>query len=202
MIEIDRLFNERYDYLLECCHNSLRLIRRTDLDSTLLADAYVYVTENQEKLKDKIKQGLLESIVVNWTYKQVIWSNTQFKKNWIYKDKIDINTSVDIEENSSETMDDKNKSILYYIQNLMTDDEESLENELMDQHRLTFIYGYISSLPLHRRILFDNIFKEGIDNSGKLSRHIGISRTTCWKMIKELKDDIRTAYQEQSNKNI
>ena len=132
----------------------------------------------------------------------MIWSNTPFKKKWIYRDKIDINTSVDIEENPSEVMNDKNKSILNYIQIMMLDDMESIEREMIDEQRLSFIYGYISSLPLHRRILFDKVFKEGIDNSGKLSRHIGISRTTCWKMIKELKEDIRKAYEEQDNENI
>lgn len=201
MKEIDELFNNRYEYLLECCHNSLKLIRRTDLDSTLLADAYMYVKDNQEKLKDKIEQGLLESIVVNWTYKQVIWRNTKFKKNWILKSKIDINQSVDIDENPSELMDDKNKSILRYIQTLMSDDEIALEKELEGQYQLQVIYAYIASLPLDKRILFDMIFKEGIDNSGKLSRHIGISRTTCWYMIKELKEDIRRDFKEQSIKN-
>jgi predicted nucleic acid-binding protein len=202
MNKIDKLFNTRYEYLLDCCYNSLKLIRRTDLNTTLLADAYIYIKENEIKLGDKIDEGLLESIVVNWCYKQVIWSNTSFKRKWIYKNKIDINTSVDLEENASETMDDRNKSIFKYINELTIDDEDLIESKMMDEYKISTIYSYINTLPLPEKLLFQYVFEDGIDNSGKLSRHIGISRTTCWKMIKKLKEDIRNHYEEQNKGDI
>ena len=211
MTELNTLYATRYTYLLECAFNSLKLIRRTDLAETLLTDAYVYIESNQDKIRDKNNQleefdsSLLESIVVNWMYKQCIWSKTSFKINWVYKQKLDINDAVDVDGSSKN--DDGygfNDDILNYI-NSLTDEEEMLHNEFQHQSKINIIKDYVSTLSTEHQILFDIVFNKGINTSGKLSKYINISRTKCWQTLVEFKNKIKTELSDvykQNERNI
>lgn len=196
MTELNKLFNTRYEYLLECSYNSLKLIRRTDLDTTLLADAYEYVVVSEEKIRLKnknITQSLLESIVVNWMYKQCIWSNTKFKRKFIYADKIDINHSIDIQGDSKvDGMDGQNDGVFKYINSIHSEEEDMLRDEFEHQEKFTFINEYRKSLDLEKALLFEAVYDKGMNTSGKLSSYIGISRTKCWKILTEFKTIINS----------
>ncbi len=173
--KLDQLFNVRYNYLLQCAHNILKLVNRTDLDTTLLSDAYQYVIANQHK----IDEDKLEATIVRWMTMQIKWKGTTFKKQWIYVDK-KINTNVDT-------------SSLNEIDETITE-EELLQNEVIIEDKLRYVFDTIGNMTLDKKLLFEAVFLNGINSSGKLANHTGISRTGCYYLIKDLKTTIKDGY--------
>ena len=84
---INNYFSKRYDYLLECANNILKLIKRQDLKYELVNDAYLYIQTNQEKLKTLLEDGKIEAVVVRWMTMQIKWKDSQFKKARVYPNK-------------------------------------------------------------------------------------------------------------------
>jgi hypothetical protein len=173
--KLDQLLKERYDYLLECAHNILKLVNRTDLDTTLLSDAYEYVIANQHK----IDEDKLEATILRYMTMQIKWKGTAFKKQWIYVDK-KINTNVDT-------------SSLNEIDETITE-EELLQNEVIIEDKLRYVFDTIGNMTLDKKLLFEAVFLSGINSSGKLAKHTGISRTGCYYLIKDLKTTIIDGY--------
>ncbi len=173
--KLDQLFKERYDYLLECSHNILKLVNRTDLDTTLLSDAYEYIISNP----NKIDEDNLEATIVRWMTMQIKWKGTQFKKQWIYADtKIDTN----IDTSHIDSVDD------------VISEEELLRNEVIIEDKLRHIFNSINNDTLDQKMLFEAVFLNGINSSGKLAKHTGISRTGCYYLIKNLKTKLKDGY--------
>ena len=50
---INTFFTQRYNYLLECANNILKLIKRQDLKYQLVNYAFFYISTNKEKLKEE-----------------------------------------------------------------------------------------------------------------------------------------------------
>jgi hypothetical protein len=166
---IDSYFAANYKKLITVAKNCLRKLKEEDSASQLVSDAYLYVVELPSPIETTSK---LESIIVNYISKQTVWDGTTFKKNYVNLPKnetmFELSTNdLDYEEEQQEL--DYNDSMDTFMSNL---------EELRD------------SLPIEKKILFDLIYKEGINTSGKLYTHLGgrVNRTYCWKMIKEIKE--------------
>ena len=97
--KIDNYYNLNYNYIQECSYNILKKINRVDLKDELITESYLYMTKNAEKLEDYILEGKskIESIVVNFMNMQIVWSNTNFKREHIYRDK-KINGNILVED--------------------------------------------------------------------------------------------------------
>jgi len=181
---INNFFNTRYDYVLNCANNILKLIKRQDLKYELVNDAYIYIQANQEKLRPVLEEGKIEAVVVRWMTMQIKWSDTQFKKAWVYPNK----------HHTSSLLEDVES---YVILDDTTPEEELLQQEIDIQSQLNHIHDVISNSTLDQQLLYNDVFNLGINTSGKLAKHTGISRTGCYYMIKGLKDKIRTTYKNE-----
>ena len=86
MQNLDQIINEYYTKntarLESVAYNILIKIRKTELASSLVTDSYLHVYKHKEDLTHYITGGNLDSVVINFMSKQVIWSNTEFKKNF------------------------------------------------------------------------------------------------------------------------
>ena len=184
---INKYFTERYDYILECANNILKNIKRQDLKYELVNDAYIYVQTNQEKLKDILEQGKIEAVVVRWMTMQIKWKDTQFKKAWVYPNK----------HHTQKLLDDVEA---YAILDDTIPEEELLETEIENQDKLNYINMTIANDTLDQQLLFNDVFYNGINTSGKLAKHTGISRTGCYYMIKYLKDKLKNGYKNHKSK--
>ena len=176
---IQDFYSLRYYYLLECSKNILKLVKRQDLCYILIEDSLLYVYDNLEKLTPLIYQGKLESIVIRFMTQQVRWSNTKFKKDNIYPNKF---------------LSDKPLEDLESYTNLEDEtisEEELLQNEVDIENKLNHISTKLGELDLSQRILFDSIFSLGHSTSGKLSQWTKLSRTGCYYLIKNLKENLR-----------
>lgn len=185
---ISDFFNSRYEYLLTCADNCLKLIKRRDLSNELVSDCFIYLNDNKEKLSIKINEGVdLEAYCVRWMIMQVKWRDTQFKKNWIKKDEKKTYLDDTLHPNAEySTMD---------ILMVEEDDEENLlHQELEHQNKVNHIQTYVSGLSIDKRLLYDIIFNKGYNTSGKLSKYLGLSRTPSYRLMKNLKDEIRDSY--------
>lgn len=179
---INEFFTLRYKYITECAFNILKLIRRTDLKHTLVSEAFLHVNSNQEKIYSQIEKGKLESVVINWMTMQVKWSNTKFKKEFVYPHKH--HSDSPIEELESFVLIDED-----------VNEEELLENEKEIQDKLNSIQVTMLSLPLEEQELYKYIYIDGIDTSGKLSKFTGLARTGCYYLMKNLKEKLRNNYE-------
>lgn len=180
---INEVFNNRYDYLLECSNNILKLITRQDLKYELVGDAYLHLN----KIKDTLSIDInVESVIVRWMTMQVKWKNTQFKKNWVYPNKhITQSLLEDVES--------------YVIIDETIPEDELLSNEKEIQDKLNHIYNQLKNMSIDKKFLFENIFQQGINTSGKLSRYTGISRTSCYYLIQDLKKQLSNGYKTNTD---
>ncbi len=184
---VNQFFSEKYNYLIECANNILKLIKRQDLVYELIGDCYLHITTNKEKLNDLIINGNIEAISIRWMTMQIKWKDTQFKKAWIYPNK----------HHTSRLLDDVES---YAIIDNIIPEEELLAYEIETQDKLNYLYAKINNETLDQKLLFNDVFNLGINTSGKLSKHTGISRTGCYHMIKNLKDNLRNGYTESIKK--
>jgi hypothetical protein len=180
---INKFFESRHKYLLECSNNILKLIKRQDLKYELITEAYLHITSNEEKFKELILEGKIESIVVNWMTMQIKWSNTRFKKLWVYKDSKITGTELENVEMYSIIDDD------------MTE-EEYLEIQKDKQDKLTHIIITMSNEQLDKQLLFNDMFKNGINSAAKLAKHTGLSKTKCYYIMRDLKNSIKDSYKK------
>lgn len=187
---LNKFFEERYDYLLECAYNILKLRGKTELAPELVTEALLYFTENQdtEKFKSKIKKHKLETLVVRWMTMQILWTNTRFKNEFIYNDTNTVSLSNNVDGTESWLLD-----ILEDYEN--KSEEEYLADEKEVRDKLISIAEFINNQPLDQQLLFRDVFINGFNSSGKLATHTGLSRTGCWMLIKTLKDNIKNNYQ-------
>ena len=126
----------------------------------------------------------IKSIIVNYMNMQVIWSNTKIKKT-IVKDNIQPQDVIHYVNQVDDTISEEELI------------EEWLEEEFNIQNKVNFIHSWIKKARPEDRLLFDIVFNQGYNTSGALSRHSGLSRTTCYTLIKKLKNKIKEAYSEQ-----
>lgn len=184
---INTFFTQRYNYILECANNILKLIKRQDLKYELVNDAFFYISTNKEKLKEELENGKIEAVVVRWMTMQIKWNATHFKKSWVYPNKY--HTQKLLPENLES----------YAILDDVIPEEELHETEIENQNKINYINTTIAKLDLDQQILFDLVYNKGINTSGKLAKHISISRTSCYYMIKELKEKLKNGYKTYKN---
>lgn len=178
---IDSYFSNNNDKLIEIASNILNNINRRDLASTLVTEAYMYVVENEEKLTDKINNNKLESIVVNYMTKQVKWRGTQFKKTFIQTD-----SNLEIIDN-------------YEYEDDTEDLEDLLATEYDFQSKLSHIESQKAKLDLPQSILYKLAIEGEYNTSGKLSKKLNINRTSCYFMLREMKEFLREGYENNDN---
>lgn len=188
---VNKFYGERYDYLLMCASNILKLIKRQDLKYDLVTLTYEYIIKNEEKLKDMVVlSGMIESIAVNHSTMQIKWSNTAFKKQFIYSDKhLTIATADDMLNYTNNTPDES------------ISEEDYLQQEKEIQDKLAHIIMHMHNETLANKMLYDAIFIKGINSSNKLAKHTKLSRAGAYKMMKRFKNRIKDGYTGPNHNN-
>lgn len=171
---IDEYYSKNWDKVVKIAGRQLLKIRRQDLSETLVTESYMYMTKNIDKIEPLVSSGKLESVVVNWMNKQILWGTTAFKKEWVFPDVWD-----------EQILDDFPDS---------TDISEIIEYEKEHTDRWNFIQKRVESFdPIDKKI-WDLAFVGPYNNSGKLSRYLNLNRTTCYYMIRGLREKLIEGY--------
>lgn len=176
---INNFYKDRYSFILECANNILKLIKRQDLKELLVSDSFLYIYNNKEKLNDKIQNGSIESIAVNYMNQAVRWKNTPFKKTWVYKQTLEYKDRIDY--------------------NIVDDNNDNYEYELELLDKMNHIEIKKQELSIDKQQLYNYVFKDGINNSRKLSEYTGLARTTCFYLIRDLKNELKNGYKSNNN---
>ncbi len=183
---IDTYFNKNFNFIEKTAKNILNKINKTHMAPELVSEAYVYLIDNQDKLSQLVLQSGPESIIIRFMQYQVLWSKTKFKKNSI------INNNNDSFDNSFENEDpvelSSNKKIQPQIY-IIDDTEETLEKEKEFQDKYNQLQSNIQNLSKKNKIVWE-LYNKGFNNSGKLSKHIGLSRNTCYHIIRNMKEEL------------
>lgn len=168
----DYFTQAKYDWLISVAQNNLAKLNWIQVSDELVSDTYLYLTNQDPSTKT---ESQLDAIAVRYIQMQVVWSKTELKKKMI-KDQTQLENQIIIDDSKTE--------------------DEILEFEMDYQNKLNHIAIYSNQLNLEQRLLFDIVFNLGINNSGKLAKHTGLSRTTCYHLIKDLKETIKNAYKQ------
>jgi hypothetical protein len=170
-MKLNTYFTEdKYNWLISVAKNNLAKINWTQMADELVSDCYIHLNSLDEQQRT---ESQLDAIAVRYMQMQVVWSKTDLKKK-IIKDQNQLENQIIIDDTKTE--------------------DEILEFEIDYQNKLNHIAICSQQLNLEQRLLFDIVFNLQINNSGKLAKHTGLSRTTCYHLIKDLKQTIRNAY--------
>ena len=186
---LNNYFTKNNDKLVEISINILKKRHgNNNLATTLVTECYMYMHDNLEKIK--FNEKTIESMVVNWMNKQIEWNNTIFKKKFIYKNFKEISINKKINTKNDMTIEDT----LSEIDEDEIDINQMLRNDKKFQQKLEHIFNFVETLPLDKQLLFRDVYINNINTSGKLAKHCGLSRTTCYFLIKNLKEIIKNNY--------
>lgn len=162
--QVDNYYATNWQHLLSVAERVLRKLKRPDLAQSLVTDSYLYVLQKESDVA-------IEALAVQWMYKTSVWSSSQFQKDWIMPDRID--QEVDI----SETLEDW---------------EDVFEKEVLHEARMRALESTVKSLLPHEKRLYDLYIMGEFKSSGeKLAKYVGMSRTSCYNMIRDLKRKLR-----------
>ena len=174
---IDTYFQINHKALVEVANNILGRLHMTDFKTTLVNDCYFYMkSKENEIMEENPNENRLKSIAINWMHKQIVWQKSDFKKTWIIKDFNEIDSINLLEED--------------------THGEDSLAFEKDYQDKINHINFKVSLLTLDKKILFE-LYQSGINNSSKLAKHTGLSRTGCYNLLKKFKEELREGYEKK-----
>lgn len=187
---INEFFSARYDYILMCATNMLKLIKRQDLKYELVNDAFIYIQSNQDKLKTLLEAGKIEAVTVRWMDMQIKWNNTGFKKAWVYP-----NTKIVSYDNIIKGDVDSDFLNSFLIDESLSE-EETLQQEKEIQDKLNHINAIVSNMTLDKQLLYNDIYNLQINSKRKLAKHTGISPTSCYYLMRNLKNEIKTTYKK------
>jgi len=187
-MDIEQTINDYYTNNQERIRTvATKIFKRKNLGhlvDSVINSSYLHVYDNKDKPKVKalIENGKIESIVVNYIYKQASWPGSSVKIDFV---------------------DQKHTSIEVISTDFLKVDpsveEEELElrqeAEFEEQSKLAHIEGQKQKLPYDRRILYKLTLDEKMSVT-KLAKYLKLNRTSCWKMTKNLKLFLKKGYKE------
>lgn len=182
MNNLNQYFTNNYKWITQTAEKLTSKLNKRYLAAELISNCYLHLASlHTEPMSD----NKIKSIIINYMNMQVIWSNTKLKKT-ILKDNIQPDSVIQYVNQVDDSLSEEELI------------EELLEEEFQIQNKINFIHQWLQTARPEDRLLFDIVYNQGYDNSGKLSRHCGLSRTTCYTMITRLKQKIRKAYNEHN----
>lgn len=194
---VNQFYNNRYIYLKRCASLSLNRIKRntTELMRDLVTESFLYINKNKEKLLEKIVlSGMIEAICVNYMNHQVLWNNTDFKKQYLYSQ----NPTYKIfnyETRKSEKMEYHFVDIAdhdSYIMEEQQDEEFFIKEQLEYQDKITRYNNMLDKMTTEQRCLFDIVYVKGHNSALKLAEYFKDygceSRSTCYYMLRDLRN--------------
>ncbi len=193
---IDEYFDTNYSQLQKIAKNILGKVNKSDMAPELISEAYMYLIDNQDKLQQLVEESGPESIIVRFMQYQILWSKTKFKKNNIINNN---NLNLDIE--TSEDDDDiiNNKYVLEKLITIEDEQEDVLEKEKEFQDKYNELQIRIQNLSKKNQQVWA-LYQLGYNNSGKLSKHIGLSRNTCYHIIRDMREELGYVHKPKKRK--
>jgi len=185
---LNKYLSTNSDYIYGAAKNILKKINRTDLADVLVSEVYLRLQGKIDSFSG-LTTSSIEAIYIRTMDKQITWGKTKFKKDHIENHfNYDIDNIID--------MQNENK----YLNDTLLDDNEldrieeyelQLEEQHHQQNKLNTIYTNLEQLPTDKKILFDLYSNQGYNSSGKLAKFVGISRSSAFALIKDLKERLR-----------
>jgi len=182
---IDAYFSENYQMLDKYCSTLVNKVHKSELTSTLITSAYLYIIENEDKFTEVIQSGKLGGHVKNYVTKQIVWQGTKFKKEFVYEDTMPFE---DEESDDDDTYLDKRNFVM------PDEDEEMYEREFEHQSKLSHVEYKYQQLDVPSRILYNISIVGPYNSGGKLSKYLGINRNSTYHLRKNLLNFLREGY--------
>jgi len=182
MDRLNKYFTDNYQWLQNSATSICSKINKRYLVADLVSNTYLHL---YKVYTDELKDNEIKAIIINYMNMQVIWSNTKLKRT-IIKETPQSENIVKYKQQEDDSISEEE---------LM---EELLEEEFLIQNKVNYIHSWVAKARPEDRLLFDIVFNQGYNTSGKLSKHSGLSRTTCYTLIRNLKNKIKEDYNEQN----
>ena len=184
MSKINNYFTKNYKWVEQTAINLTSKLNKRYLASELISNCYLHLSSLDT---DDMTDNRIKSIIINYMNMQVIWRNTKIKSS-IIKDNIQPENVIQYVNQVDDTQSEEELI------------EEWLEEQYQIQEKINFLNQWILTARPEDRILFDIIYNQGYNTSGKLSKYSGFGRTTCYSLMTKLKNKIKTDYEHFINK--
>lgn len=170
---IDKLFNDNFE---EYCNIAKRLLYKYhyiyNIETNAMAmvnESYIYLTSITIESNDENK---IKSMVVRNMQNQLIWrvGSRGMVRSELQPTTVELLPEFDIDEEESPI------------------DEEEFEN------KLKFIENKVSKLDDHGKKLFELAIAGPYNTTGKLSKYTKLSGTSCYRMLRDMRNYLRDGY--------
>jgi hypothetical protein len=182
MQRLNDYFTDNYQWLVTSATNLCAKLNKTYLTSDLISNTYLHLNK---VYTDDLEDNQIKAIIINYMNMQVVWSNTKLKRTIIDETP---QSNLIVKYTNQEDDSQSEEEVM----------EEYMEEQFEIQNKINFIHSFIAKAKPEDRLLFDIVFNQGYNNSGKLARHSGLSRTTCYTLIRNLKNKIKKSFNEQN----
>ena len=185
--QLNQYLEYKYNFMYEVAFNILYKIKRNDLANELVNDVYLELNNKIDSFEN-LTDSMIEAIYIRTMDKQISWSDTKFKKQYIYpQDYLNIDIAIEI-QNEGLIQED----ILLETNILDEIEANELENEIANENKekKNIIYTNLDKMTEDKKILFDLYVNQGYNTSGKLAKYVGISRSSAHALITNLKQQL------------
>lgn len=180
--QLDNLFITSYEKLELVCKKNIKKDKQY-LIPEIMSELYLALHDKQ----DKITFNSIDKFVTYCTL--WLWNNIKFPRTAV-------NNLINNKKNKKDRkINDTNHDNIEIITTNIVDDsiseEEQLEYEYEIQEKINKLYANVSKLSQEEQILFGLYFIRGYSSGAKLSKHLGISTSSCINMVRELKNKLK-----------
>jgi len=185
--QLNEYLEKNYKFIYKAAYNILNKIKRNDLTNELVNDVYLQIAKNIESFEN-LTDSMIEAIYIRTMDKQISWSNTKFKKQYIDSQGY-LNIEIAIEIQNEGII---NEDILLESNVLDEIEANELEIEISKQNKekKNTIYFNLEKMSEDKKIIFDLYVNQGYNTYGKLAAYAGISKSSAFNIINILKKEL------------
>lgn len=180
---IDKMFLVEIPKLTEIIPKIINKYNRNYLETnTVINECYIYLIENQTKLKTERD---IKAMIINWVNQNCgPWTNSKMN----IKEKLTPIEYLDYESVEKEDDDEIDYKIAY----------EKDRNKKLYILALYREHLYQSNKKIEL-IIFDKIFKNGCTSGAKLAKNLKITKNTACKYMREFKADLKQFIEDKTH---
>lgn len=177
---VNAYFTDHYDFLYDCATRVLNKINRKDLTEDLINETFILLSPTGDtKLAELIVlSGMVESCAVQLIKTQVYWKG-KFRRKFLDK-RVDTISEI----NSFELL----------MVNDYQDEEIEYAKQLVIQEQMTYLWLKKEKLNPTQKRLFELMYERGFNSAPKLAKHLGLSESRCYQLMKALKEELKNGY--------
>lgn len=179
---LDKLYTESYSMLTMVCKKNIPKDKQYHI-ADIMTELYLSLIKKLDKIEFETKDKFYAYCVL-W-----LWNNIKYPRT-VVNNLINNKRNIKDKKLNVDSID----FLSYVVENTPNEcitEEDELEYQFELQQKISKLYANVSKLSHEEQILFGLYFVRGFSSGEKLSKHLGISRSSCINMVRELKHKLK-----------